>query len=75
MTVLRAIEAEPIAEGLTELVEYLLAQIETGRVSSVSYAVIYRDGSPDWAYSALPSRPAMIGAVEMLKYDMLGGDE
>ena len=50
----------------------MVDEVSKGHVSSLAICSVYRDGSPDWCFSYLPSRPAMLGTVEMMKADMMG---
>ena len=72
MSVVRIIDAEPQADGLLALLEHMVDEVSKGHVSSLAICSVYRDGSPDWCFSYLPSRPAMLGTVEMMKADMMG---
>lgn len=70
---LREITCEPASPDLRERIDELHEIVAAGEVSAVAYAVVYRDGSTNFAFSRLPSRATMIGAVARLQHKMLNG--
>lgn len=75
---LRVIDAEPAGSDIVERLEELLGEARAGKLSSLAFAVVYRDGSTGNGHSVLASIATMIGSVEALKFEllkMLTGDE
>lgn len=67
---LAVIEAEDQAADIVETLEAALANALTGELSAVAIAFVYRDGSIGHRRSALPSFPAMMGALSRLIYKL-----
>ena len=70
MTKLVAIAA-PESESAMETLEPVLKAISEGRVSALACAVVYRDGTPDWAISHLPSISTMLGTIDRMHFAIL----
>lgn len=63
---LREITAEPLGEGMIEMLEEIMAEVREGRISSLAVAQVYRDGTTCARWSHLPSYGMMLGAVTRL---------
>jgi len=61
---------EPGGDALERL-EETRALVESGEVSAIAVAVVYRDGSTSRSWSRCPNTATMIGAVELLKRDLI----
>lgn len=70
MADLRAIDAEPLAANIIEVLEEALNRARAGKLSSVGLALVYRDGTIGAMWSDLPSRPAMLGSVSRLAHKL-----
>ena len=68
---LHAIEPEPVAEGIIEVLEEVLESAKSGKVSSVAIAVVLRDGAPDWAMSYLPCVSTMLGTIDRMHFAIM----
>lgn len=67
MAELKVLDAEPEAEDLMERFGELGEAINSGRVSSFAFSVVYRDGTVSSAWTKARSMSLLIGAVERLK--------
>ena len=68
---LRAIEPEPLAEGIMDVLEPVLEAIKEGRVSALACAVVYRDGCPDWAITFMPNVSTMLGTIDRMHAEIV----
>jgi hypothetical protein len=69
---LLAIEPEPpVSSDVIEHLTMVCDWVRDDKVSSVAIAVVHRDGSMGTVWSHPPSYPALIGAVERLKYRLM----
>jgi hypothetical protein len=68
MADLRIITAEPPAVDVIATLERALDLARSGELSAVAVAYVFRDGAAGAAWSALPSRPAMLGSVSRLAH-------
>lgn len=65
---LRAISPEPRDASVIDTLEDVLAEARKGEISSVSLAIVYRNGETGTAWSALPRQSVMLGAVGRLQF-------
>lgn len=68
MADLRVLTAEPPAADVIATLEAALDLARSGDLSAVGIAYVYRDGAIGGEWSALPSRPAMLGSVSRLAH-------
>jgi hypothetical protein len=68
MAPLSVINAEPPAQDVIATLERALVLARAGDLSSVALAFVHRDGAVSAEWSALPSRPAMLGAISRLAH-------
>ncbi|RDC59804.1 hypothetical protein HME9302_00025 [Alteripontixanthobacter maritimus] len=68
---LHKLDCEPPTEGITELLEDMIEQNEAGKLSSLAFSVVYRDGTTGSGHSFMPSVSTMIGGVELLKEKLI----
>lgn len=74
-TKLSVINPEPLAENIIPRLEDLLERAKAGELSAFAAAVVYRDGCTGDAYSFLPHTAIMLGAIEKLKFKIIGNQE
>jgi len=69
---LHALDPEPaVSPDVIEHLTMLCDWVRDDEVSSVAIAIVTRDGSMRTVWSKPPSYPALIGAVERLKYRLM----
>ncbi|API59628.1 hypothetical protein BSL82_10115 [Tardibacter chloracetimidivorans] len=66
MAELRVITAEPVTADTVVVLETMLERARKGELSSVAIAAVTRDGAATTTWSALPSAPAILGALQIL---------
>jgi hypothetical protein len=72
MTVeLQAIQPEPPAEDLIELLEDALEKARDGKLSAVALAVVYRDGNTGHGWSRVPHVSLLAGALARVQHQFL----
>lgn len=71
MAELVEIPCAPLGKSIEERLQELMDDCKAGKLSSLAFAVVYRDGSTGDGWSALHSRATMIGAVDILKARLL----
>lgn len=75
MADLHAIEPEDLAENVVEKIEEVLKLAKAGEISSVAFAIVYRDGRTGGKWSRLPSIGLMLGSISRLAHKLnLGTD-
>lgn len=76
MPAFTVIDPEPPAQNVIATLERALEQARAGDLSSVALAFVHRDGAVSAEWSALPSRPAMLGSISRLAHKInLDADE
>lgn len=70
MADLHAIEPEPLAPGLVELVEQVRDLVAAGGVSSVAVAIVHRDGTMQALWTEAPSMGLLIGSATRLVHKL-----
>jgi hypothetical protein len=67
---IRVLEAEPPGTDTVAKLEEALERAKKGELSSVAFAVVYRDGTCGHGWSKAPSLSCLIGAVARLQYSL-----
>ena len=67
MAELVQLDAEPIGSDVIEKLEEVLTAARDGKISSVAFAVVYRDGTTGRGWSKPPSLSLLIGSIARLE--------
>lgn len=59
-------------EGTVALLKDMLERAESGEITGVAMAVMYKDGATQFAYDGLVNSPAVVGKIEIMKQDIIG---
>lgn len=65
---LRVLTAEPLGEGIVELLERYLEDAKAGKLSSLAIAAVDREGCMDCGWSLAPPAGLLMGAIARLQH-------
>jgi len=68
---LSTVDVEPVNKDVAERIGELLAMAVKGEISSIAYAVVYRDGNTGNGWSELHNYSLMIGGVRRLEHKLI----
>lgn len=66
-------KVDPVIQQVVDYIKIVLAQAESGDITSVAMAYTLRDGSPGWGWSTPGYKATLAGAVAIMGHKLMDG--